>query len=322
MNYIGSKKTLLPWIDEIIHTHVTTPIQTFGDGFAGTGNVASYFQTKHSYTITASDTETYSWVVTHVRLNVPYTETIQHLIDDLNAQPDTTCIGLIARNYSPLGDRMYFTEFNARRIDTLRQAIDELTIDQDTRFFLLASLILAADKISNVSCTYGAYLKRFKASAMKPLTLVPLHTNKTLRPLHTVHQKPVCEVDWNACDVLYLDPPYNSRQYGANYFLLNYILTYEDVPLHGKTGIPSYYKSGFCQKANVRDEFHALFRTLKCKHVFLSYNDEGILSHDELRHLLSQYGRVTLHSKPYKKFKAQSSVQRACVNEYLWIIDV
>lgn len=321
MNYIGSKKTLLPWLNQLIsETGIDLDKCVLGDGFAGTGNVSSYFQQHYNTTIVATDTEFYSWMITHVRLNVPYTTRLQDFIDQLQITAHVT--GLITLNYSPVGNRMYFTEGNARSIDGMRQAIESLKVNltDDEYYFLLSSLMVASDKVSNVSCTYGAYLKRFKKSALKNLELKPIHTNSALESKHTVVQKSILDHDWSKCDVVYLDPPYNNRQYGANYFLLNYILKYKDVPLHGKTGLCEYYKSPFCQTKNVYDAFKSMIEKITAPLIFISYNDEGLVSKEDLLELLSHYGHVTLHTKTYKKFKAQESVKKNNVQEYLWIL--
>lgn len=321
MNYIGSKKSLLPWLNELItDTGIDLSSSIFGDGFAGTGNVSSYFQQKYNTTIVATDTEYYSWIVTHVRLNVAYTEKIQSLIDELQSTK-STC-GLVTLNYSPVCERMYFTEENARKIDGIRQHIELLKpkVTENEYYFLLASLMVASDKVSNVSCTYGAYLKQFKKSALRELKLDPIHTNNMLEAKHTIRHLSVLDNDWSMCDIVYLDPPYNSRQYGANYFLLNYILKYEDVSLHGKTGLCDYYKSPFCQKKKVYQAFKNMIEGIKSPLVLISYNDEGLLSKDMLKELLSQYGDVTLHTKTYKKFKAQQDVKKNNVQEYVWIL--
>jgi adenine-specific DNA-methyltransferase len=58
-------------------------------------------------------------------------------------------------------------------------------------------------------------------------------------------------------DILYIDPPYNSRQYGSNYHLLETVSRYDSPNIYGKTGIRPYddVKSKYCQKRNALKEF-------------------------------------------------------------------
>ena len=56
-------------------------------------------------------------------------------------------------------------------------------------------------------------------------------------------------------DILYLDPPYNARQYGANYHLLNTIAKYDSFSTKGKTGLRDYQKSKYCSKPEVLKTF-------------------------------------------------------------------
>jgi adenine-specific DNA-methyltransferase len=124
-------------------------------------------------------------------------------------------------------------------------------------------------------------------------------------------------------DVVYMDPPYNQRQYSANYCPLNYIAFYDNkIKLNGKTGtIDGYNKSGFCSKVKVYNSFKTILDNVKCKYIFISYNNEGLLNCEELKQLLSKYGQVKLYKIPYKKFKAQKSVKGDNVYEYLWVIN-
>lgn len=94
------------------------------------------------------------------------------------------------------------------------------------------------------------------------------------------------------------------------------------VNLTGKTGmIENYNKSDFCSKVKVKNAFKLLLDNIKCRYIFMSYNDEGLLGYNELIQLLSSYGELKLYKIPYKKFKAQQSVSGSSVFEYLWFID-
>jgi adenine-specific DNA-methyltransferase len=169
-------------------------------------------------------------------------------------------------------------------------------------------------------------LKEYKTSALKELYIVPIHTKKNIKTDENLVFNLAAEElskQNQHFDVIYMDPPYNQRQYSANYFPLNYIASYDEtINLKGKTGvIEGYNKSHFCSKVKVYQAFKILLDNLKCKYIFISYNNEGLLNCDELKDLFSSYGELKLYKIPYKKFKAQKNVTGDTVFEFLWFIN-
>lgn len=327
INYIGSKKSLFKYLYQIMSRHVKFNSQTvFGDAFTGTGIVSQMIRDQHNCRTISCDTERYSWLIQTAMMNLEYSKRIQDWIDWLNALPMYTD-GWVTRNYSPRGGRMFFTEENALRFDTFRSALESLRTEQQITekeyWFILASLIVSTDRVANVSCVYGAYLKSFKKTALELLVLRPIHQITDREEIHTVYQKSAMEVDWSECDIVYLDPPYNQRQYGANYFVLNALIDYDpNAVVYGKTGLIDYYKSPFSQKGMCLRAFRQLLDCLKKVPVIaLSYNNEGIVSREDLETLLIQYGKVILYIRQYKKFKSQHSVLNDTVDEYVWVIE-
>ncbi len=111
-------------------------------------------------------------------------------------------------------------------------------------------------------------------------------------------------------DILYLDPPYNHRQYGANYHLLNTIAKYDTFTPKGKTGLREYNRSRYCKKSEVKDAFEELIKNAKFKYIFLSYNNEGLMSEEEVANIMKKYGKYDLITKEYQRFKADKSENR------------
>ena len=305
LNYIGSKKKLLPVLDYVICSNIKEKA-TFGDLFAGTGIVGEYFS-KKGFIVTGNDMENYSYVVNHATLISSYNENIKGIIETFKHLEGVS--GLIHKNYSPLGKRLFFTEENSKIADAVRIKIEELKkenkIDKDEYYFLIASLIQSLDKVANTTSVYGAFLKKFKESALKKLIILPIHII-TNSGKHNVIQKDILEIT-DKFDVIYLDPPYVARQYGANYCPLNFLVEYNDkIELKGKTGLYNYYKSPFASKSNAHKAFEKMFETLtkNCSHIFLSYNNNGILTLDDLINIMKQYGDIITYKYSYKKFQA------------------
>ena len=101
-------------------------------------------------------------------------------------------------------------------------------------------------------------------------------------------------------DILYLDPPYNSRQYLPNYHLLETIAKYDNPKIKGKTGIREYenQKSNFCNKSYAEDALESLIKNANFKYIVLSYNSEGIIGEKKLEKLLKTYSK-----KLFKKYR-------------------
>lgn len=315
MNYIGSKHKLNPWILECISQSVSKPLNeaVFCDLFAGTGAVGRNFKPLAKQVI-ANDVEFYSYILLKNYIGNHTPLDYEKFIKQLNELPPKK--GFIFENYSENGHakRLYFSETNGKKIDTIRLEIErwkaDKTIQEEMYYFLLASLIESADKVANTASVYGAYLKKIKTSAAKPLVLEPAHFTETTNP-HLVYQEDANTlIKKISGDILYLDPPYNARQYGANYHLLNTIAKFDTFVPQGKTGLRSYEKSKYCKKGEVAKSFEDLIKNAQFQYVFLSYNNEGLMTEEEVKTIMSRYGNYTLKTKKYQRFKADKTENR------------
>ncbi len=316
MNYIGSKNKLSSFIKDTVYSVVGADLSemVFCDIFAGTGIVGRVFKLKAKQII-SNDFEYYSYIL------------IRNYIGNHNPIPGKDLLikklnnlmpveGFIYKNYCFGGGtgRQYFSDENGKKIDAVRQQIEKWkinnTIDKDTFYFLLASLLESSDKIANTASVYGAYLKHLKKTAQKSLILEPadfeINGNE-----HIVYQEDSNELIKNIKgDILYLDPPYNSRQYGANYHMLNTIAKYDTFVPRGKTGLRNYKRSTYCSKGSVRESFEELIRNARFRYIFLSYNNEGLMSADIVKSVMEKYGKYDLKTTGYQRFKADTDKNR------------
>ena len=339
LNYIGSKYQLLEWIT----THIKTATgksdfqnTNVADLFAGTGIVSHHFRTLGA-SVQSNDAELYSAIITHAFTCSTYTTLCETLINALNAElaQGKTLNGFISEKYSPHGpcQRKFFTVENAQKIDYLRSRIETLktSLSDDEYKFLLASLLLSADAVSNVPAVYGCFLHNFKSKATRPLILKPVHNNKVPPPQGsaTFHADVLTlPTQLQKTDIVYLDPPYNGRQYSKNYFPLNMLaLTPLEQalvpPLKGKTGIPdSCFISPFCKKGDtVTGAFETLFRDLKTDWIFLSYNSESTVKKQDMLDLMNKYGAAVVVECDYKRFKSFDYNKDVAIKEYLFILN-
>ncbi len=317
MNYIGSKLKLSSWIYEEIRKVVGHDLsdKIFCDMFAGTSIVGRTFKS-HVKKVIANDIEYYSFVLNKNYIeNHEKIENQHELIEELNSLP-LSYDGFIFKNYchGSGSGRQYFSDENGQKIDAIRLKIQEWKktkkIDEKIYFFLLASLIESADKVANTASVYGAFLKHVKASAKKDLLLESANFELT-NSSHEVHCEDSNElIKKISGDILYLDPPYNQRQYGANYHLLNTIAKYDDFTPKGVSGLREYNRSNYCKKQIVAHEFDCLIKNANFKYIFLSYNNEGLLSEEQTRDIMQKYGTYHLKKKHYQRFRADKAQNR------------
>lgn len=334
LNYIGSKHTLFDTIFTIIEKNVGKDKlgkSVFGDLFAGTGTVGFHMK-KSVGKVVANDFEYYSYVINKGLLCCKWSKKLEKIIDVCN-NLEMVDNGLIYMGFSPNEDcdRMFFTCENAKKCDSVRLYMDKIhksgEITENEFYFLLASLLVSIDKVANTASVYGAYLKKFKKSALKKLVIEPIHKEigvvKDNVVLNDNIENILRDLDLDL-DIAYLDPPYNQRQYSSNYSPLNYIAHYdENIQIKGMTGlIENYNKSSFCSKVKVRDSFSGVIDKIRAKYLFISYNNEGLLSKSSLKEILEKKGRVILYKIPYKKFKSNNGGVDSMVFEFLWFVEV
>ena len=309
MNYIGSKSRLSSWILAEIKSVVGNDLsqKVFCDIFAGTGIISRVFKTKVKKVI-SNDLEYYSYVLNkHYIENQKEIEDKAKFINELNNLP-LIDDGFIYQNYckGSGSGRQYFSDVNGKKIDTIRTKIkqwhDSKKIEDNTYYFLLTSLVESADKIANTASIYCSFLKHIKKTASKELVLKPAYFIENSNS-HQVFNKDSNElIKEISGDILYLDPPYNHRQYGANYHILNTITQYDSFTPLGKTGLREYNRSDYSNKDEVHNSFEELIKNAKFEYIFLSYNNEGLMSELEVKNIMEKYGKYTLVQKSYKRF--------------------
>jgi len=316
MNYIGSKLSLKSFIKDTILgiSKINSENKVFADLFAGTGVIGSEFK-KMGYKVIANDIQHYSYILNKhfIENNSPMNI---GLIEHLNSLEGKE--GFIYNNYcmGSGSERNYFSDFNGKKCDAIRQELEKLyknkEIDEHQYNYFLASLINSIDKHANTASVYGAFLKSLKKSAVKDfeLELLPIiDGNKDGKVYNEDINILIKEIKG---DILYLDPPYNARQYSANYHLLETISKYDNPIIKGKTGLRDYsnQKSKFCSKSQVNQVFEELISDADFKYIFLSYNDEGLMSLETIKKIMEKYGEYQCFTTDYKRFRADKEENR------------
>lgn len=350
MRYIGNKESLL---DTIYHKISSLGIkgERFFDFFAGTTNVGRFFKDK-GYQVESNDLLYLSYCLQKAYIENNEEPTFDKLLDTLKfnsttlfATPLETVIdylnsiedvyGFISQNYTPLGTkdlaqpRMYFSEENGLRIDAVRSKIEEwknsAIISENEYYILLAALIESVSFYANVAGVYAAFHKKWDPRAVKRFTMrtIQIHNNGKTNTVY--NQNSLDLVPFIDTDILYLDPPYNERQYLPNYHLIETIARYDNPPIKGVTGMRPYdkEKSSFCNATTALRDLEFVAANAKYKHLILSYNSEGIMPTETILATLAKYGKVALEEVEYLRFKSNNnglSSTKKHVQEQLFIV--
>lgn len=328
MRYLGNKTKLREHINNILNKY-NIEGNIFCDLFTGTASVADYMKGK--YSIIANDFMYYSYVIAYARLynsRIPNFEAFNkqyksNIFDWINIQSDNNLKedGFIFQNYTPHANRMFFTEYNGKKIDTIRCKIEELKannfIDTNEYFYLIASLLENVMSISNTSGTYEAFFKYWQSRAIPNFVFSPLEINEA----EIVGNISVFNEDSNKCirhlhgDILYLDTPYTVTQYASAYNILETIAKNDCPEIKGIAGKRGKGKcvSYYSYKNHALEQFEDLFRQADFRHILVSYSNQGVLNLDELIGLAKKFaknGIVNVEFLNYQEYQNHRSSKK------------
>ena len=349
MRFIGNKDRLIDRIYETLDAHKVSG-ETFYDFFAGTATVGRYFKEK-GYNVCSSDIMYFSYCLQRAYIQNNDRPTFEKLfrylkLTDNNQSAFEVIIaylndikpakGFIYQHYSPQGSsqlaspRMYFSNENAKKIDAIRQTIEhfneENLLTEDEYFVLIACLVESVGFYSNIAGVYAAYHKKWDPRAVKPFTLraIVLSTNYS-HAGKAYNLDSMDMLDSIDVDILYLDPPYNARQYAPNYHILETIAKYDNPDIKGMTGMRDYkeQKSTFCNAKTAISDLDKIAKTAKFKYLLLSYNNECIMLTEDILRTLGNYGKTDLVEYDYRRFKSNNNGEgktQKHIKEQLYIL--
>jgi adenine-specific DNA-methyltransferase len=290
IKYLGSKRTLVPVLGEIASA---VEAKTAVDLFTGTTRVAQEFKRRGVHT-TATDLATYSFVLAQCYVGTDADRVDQRTLAEeiarLNSLPGRA--GYVTETFCERS--RFFQPRNGARIDAIRAAIEADHADSPLRPLLLASLLLAADRVDSTTGLQMAYLKEWAPRSHRELTLqVPdllpgpgaaVHGDA----LETVaHLPPV--------DLMYLDPPYNQHRYFTNYHIWETLVRWDEPDHYGVAckridSRDDATRSPFNSRRSMRDALAQVVAAARAEVLVLSYNDESWVTADEITGLLRDAG--------------------------------
>ena len=311
--YLGNKYKLLPFIKKVVDSECTD-IEIVADIFSGTGAVASAFQDKQLVTndiMYSNYISNFAWFSPRKYSR----KKIETIIDEYN----TMLIN--EENYMTMNfSNTYFSHDDCSKIGFIREDTENKyankEINERERALLITSLLYAMDKIAKTCGHYDAYRKGVEFDMHLELLLpeASITNNKKNKCYNMDSNVLVRKI---VADLVYIDPPYNSRQYCDAYHLLENVARWEKPEVFGvaKKMDRTALKSKYCTRS-AAEAFDDLIKQLKCKYIVLSYNNmaqkgndrsNARISDDDIIRILSAKGEVKIFSEEYKAFTTGKS---------------
>lgn len=328
--YIGCKTKLLDYIYKVVEDYHFPNGSVFADVFAGTGVVTNKFSENHYRTI-ANDILYSNYVVYKAYLGdgVVRDEIIDKYFNIFNSIDSSD----LKNNYFSLvyGGK-YFSENDAKKIGYIRDYIEKIRGELTEReyYYFISSLIYATDKIANTVGHFESFLKKIppeKGVNLKkfeifdqeyPTDIYNMDANKLIKSIEA--------------DIIYVDPPYNARQYVNFYHVLENLARW-NKPTEFEGNSMKFkrneLKSDYCRK-KAPELFKELILNAKCSLIVVSYNNTyragsissvNTISSKQIIDILSMRGNVRVEEINYRAFNS-GKTSLANHKEYLYICEV
>lgn len=310
--YLGNKYKLLPFITGVVNANCPD-IRSVADIFSGTGAVASAFLNKRIITndiLYSNYICNLAWFSSE-RFSK---EKIVYYIEGYNAL-EINEENYMTENFADT----YFSAYDCCRIGYIRQDIEDEflagRLNERERAILITSLLYAMDKIANTCGHYDAYRKGVKFDKHLELAVPTPRQNRQKNQCFNENANEL--VKHIQADLVYIDPPYNSRQYCDTYHLIENVARWEKPTVSGVARKPdrSSLKSDYCTK-QASAAFEDLIKNINARYILFSYNnmaDKGNersnarLTDDVISRVLGEKGNVQLFSESYKAFTTGKS---------------
>lgn len=313
--YIGSKRSLLNQIYKPISEIYKNDKYTIADLFAGTGVVSSFFLDKGAKVI-SNDILKSNYVAYRAWLSRDEffdERKIKSWITKFNAIDSKN----LQNNYfSDIYGDKYFSVNDAKKIGYIRELIEENKQSFSNReyYALLASLMYATDKIANTVGHFEHYLKSKPKDLQFKMDMLNMvyDPNSKCQVFDSDANKLVRKIE---CDIAYIDPPYNARQYINFYHVLENLIRWEKPnEFEGKSMKfkRDFLKSGYSRSCAL-ELFSDLISNLKCDLIIVSYNNtysaksgasNNKIEESDLIDVLKQKGDLKINQFDYKGFNA------------------
>ena len=306
---------MLPFITETIKNECGE-IESFADIFAGTGSVASAYTDKKVITndlLYSNYICNFAWFGSK-KVNI---KKIEDIIKKYNIK-EYCKDNYMTENFS----NTFFSYEVCSKIGFIREDIEKKykkgIINERERAVLIMALIYSMDRVANTCGHYDAYIqgKILKKNLEIDIPKITNDNNDNNKCYNEDANVLVKKKKFYA-DLVYIDPPYNSRQYSDAYHLLENVAKWEKPKVYGvaKKMDRAHIKSKYCTN-EAKTEFNDLIKNINAKYIVLSYNNTGDksnersnarISDDDIEKILCEKGKLKVYGKYYKAFTTGKS---------------
>lgn len=314
--YLGAKTKLLNFINEVVEKECGQ-YQSFLDLFGGTGVVANNFNNKETKIIINDllKSNYYSYLTWFGSEKIDEKK-LKKVINEFNKyEPQEE--NYFSNHYGGT----FFSSENARKIGYIREKIEEIfsakKISEREKAILVTSLIYALDKVANTCGHYDAFRKNLDTVKKLKLKYPKIsESNNGNNEIYNMDSNMLVKKVY--ADIVYIDPPYNSRQYCDSYHLLENVAQWGKPKVTGKAKKMegrSKLKSSYCSKS-APIVFRELIENIEAKYIIISYNNMGDkgnarsqskISDKEILEILSKKGEVKIYESDFKYFTTGKS---------------
>lgn len=347
IRYIGSKQKLLNFLEDNMLSKLKDN-ESFFEGFSGSGILSQYIASKDiKLKVTGADISKYSeslFLIPNI-----YNEFSKEELFNIfkNFSLEKPLKGIFYHEFSPEGKpvtyhepRNFYHPASAIMIDTYKHYISNLLnqnmINIEQKNILMFFLLSYACKSANTTSVFGAFLKG--KPKFKPLDLSFFQkvindleeVKKTKSSFSFIENDIINSLEKiGKQDIIYLDPPYNTRKYESNYHILNYVadldFNIEKIKKGTKTALPiQQHKNPFGNAKNTETIFKQmiLLSVKKSKKTYISYNTDGIITQEWMEKFCRDNNlKLQTETLTYKRFKAKKSDNNEKeLKEILWNI--
>ena len=314
--FLGSKYKLLNFIENTVNEHCKN-IKSVVDLFAGTGVVGSLFlkQGKEVYFNDYLKSNFYSYKAFYESTNADI-EKLEKIIKNYN-EKEINEENYFSENFS----NTYFSKKDCKKIGYIRENIEykfkNKEINEREKCILIASLIYSMDKVANTVGHYDAYRKIQNIEDKFFMYMLDV-SEKGEKKSHISNLDANEFIKTVKADLVYIDPPYNSRQYCDAYHLLENVAIWNKPKVYGvaKKMDRTNLKSRYCTN-KAFEAFEELIENCNCKYILVSYNNTGDKSDSrsnakisdlQIKQILEKKGKVQVFEQAFNNYTTGKSI--------------
>jgi adenine-specific DNA-methyltransferase len=304
IKYIGSKRLLLPRILRAIGL-AAPPGAVVADLFSGTARVGHALKGA-GYRVLANDHNAFAHILAtcYVQADAErWAETARKVLADLQRLPGRA--GWFTETYCV--QSRFLHPSNGEKVEAIREAIAGMGAEPELEAVLLTALLEAADRVDSTAGLQMAYMKRWAARALNPLTLrlpalLPRPAAGGSAAFCGEAEAVAAMLD---CDLAYLDPPYNQHSYLRNYHVWETLVRWDQPEVYGVACKRSDCRtriSAFNSRPGIGPALERTIAALRCPTLVVSFNDEGYLGRAALEAMLAARGHLQVIEIPHGRY--------------------